>query len=210
VTEAEWNACTDPQPMLEFLQGKASDRKLWLIAVGYCRSIWRLMNDPRSRRGVEVAEQVADGYVTRTELEQVSQEATTAWREHRDVASAAACQASFIKGVDDRSWLEWIASSASDTVAPEIGRNRHARVHVLHEVFGNPFRPTTLDQAWLTGSVVSLAQAIYTDRAFDRLPVLADALEDAGCTNQDILDHCRQPGEHCRGCWVVDLLLGKE
>jgi hypothetical protein len=67
-----------------------------------------------------------------------------------------------------------------------------------------------INSAWLSSSVVSLAQAIYDDRTFDRLPILADALEDAGCTNQDILNHCRQPGEHCRGCWVVDLLLGKE
>jgi hypothetical protein len=71
-----------------------------------------------------------------------------------------------------------------------------------------PFCPK-VDPAWLTAKVVALAQAIYDDRAFDRLPILADALEDAGCTNQDILAHCRQPGEHVRGCWVVDLLLGK-
>jgi hypothetical protein len=58
--------------------------------------------------------------------------------------------------------------------------------------------------------VVHLAQAICEERAFDRLPILADALEDAGCTNADVLDHCRQPGEHVRGCWVVNLLLGKE
>jgi hypothetical protein len=63
---------------------------------------------------------------------------------------------------------------------------------------------------WNSSTVVSLAQSIYTDRTFDRLPILADALEDAGCTNQDILNHCRQPGEHVRGCWVVDLLTGRK
>lgn len=71
----------------------------------------------------------------------------------------------------------------------------------------------TADLSWLAsnnGTVVKLAQAIYDERAFDRLPILADALEDAGCTNQDILAHCRGGGEHSRGCWVVDLLLGKE
>jgi len=67
-----------------------------------------------------------------------------------------------------------------------------------------------LAPAWLTSTVTSLAQSIYQERAFDRLPILADALEDSGCTNPDILNHCRQPGEHVRGCWVVDLLLGKE
>jgi hypothetical protein len=67
----------------------------------------------------------------------------------------------------------------------------------------------TIWLAWNDGIVPKLAQAIYDDRVFDRLPILADALEEAGCTNADILNHCRQPGEHVRGCWVVDLLLGK-
>jgi hypothetical protein len=66
------------------------------------------------------------------------------------------------------------------------------------------------DQHGLNNTVIALAEAIYDERAFDRLPILADALEEAGCTNADILNHCRQPGEHVRGCWVVDLILGKE
>lgn len=76
-------------------------------------------------------------------------------------------------------------------------------------VFGNPFRPVVTDPAWLTTTVQSIASYIYQDRAFDRLPILADALEEIGCTNADVLLHCRQPGEHVRGCWVVDLMLGK-
>lgn len=62
---------------------------------------------------------------------------------------------------------------------------------------------------WRTSTVVALAQGIYDDRAFDRLPILADALQDAGCDNPDILNHCRDTGPHARGCWVVDLVLGK-
>ena len=80
---------------------------------------------------------------------------------------------------------------------------------ILRCIFGNPFRAGTCDTAWQTATVTSLAQAIYDERAFDRLPILADALEDAGCTNADILSHCRGPGPHVRGCWVVDLLLGR-
>jgi hypothetical protein len=76
-------------------------------------------------------------------------------------------------------------------------------------IFGNPFRPATLDPAWRTDTVVALARGIYDDRAFDRLPILADALQDAGCDNDDILNHCRDAGPHARGCWVVDLVLGK-
>ena len=67
-----------------------------------------------------------------------------------------------------------------------------------------------MDSRWLTGNVVALADAIYAGRAFDRLPILADAFEDAGCTDRDILDHCRGPGPHVRGCWVVDLVLEKK
>jgi hypothetical protein len=84
------------------------------------------------------------------------------------------------------------------------------QIRLLRDIFGNPFRPVTLNPAWCTSNVTGLAQSIYVDRAFDRLPILADALEEAGCDNADILNHCRQPGEHVRGCWVVDLVLRKE
>ena len=84
---------------------------------------------------------------------------------------------------------------------------------LLRDVFGNPFRPPpVIDPSWFASNdsaIRKMAQSIYDARAFDRLPLLADALEDAGCTDADILSHCRTPGEHVRGCWVVDLLLGK-
>ena len=67
----------------------------------------------------------------------------------------------------------------------------------------------TADPSWLTSTVLTLAEGIYADRAFDRLPLLADALEEAGCADAEILRHCRKPGEHVRGCWLLDLLLGK-
>lgn len=97
-------------------------------------------------------------------------------------------------------------------------RNREAEVQeraeqtrLVRDIFGPlPFRPVTISPAWQTANLVSLAEAICADRAFDRMPILADALEDAGCTNAEILVHCRGPGPHVRGCWVVDLLLGKE
>jgi hypothetical protein len=77
----------------------------------------------------------------------------------------------------------------------------------LRDVVGNPFRPAAVDPVWRTTDVLLLAQGIYEDRAFDRLPILADALEDAGCADADILGHCRGPGHHIRGCWVVDLFI---
>ena len=77
-------------------------------------------------------------------------------------------------------------------------------------IFGNPFHPVVLDPSWRTSTVLSLAGGIYEERAFDRMPILADALQDAGCEDAEVLVHCRNPGPHVRGCWVLDLLLGKE
>jgi hypothetical protein len=85
-----------------------------------------------------------------------------------------------------------------------------AQCRLVRHIFGNPFRPVAVDPSWLTPAVTKLARAVYDDRAFDRVPELADTLERAGCTNTDILAHCRQPGEHVRGCWAVDLILRKE
>jgi hypothetical protein len=81
---------------------------------------------------------------------------------------------------------------------------------LLREVFGNPFSPIAVDPTWLTPTVLDLARKAYEDRAFDRLPILADALEDAGCENPSLLTHLRGPGPHVKGCWAVDLVLAKE
>ena len=80
----------------------------------------------------------------------------------------------------------------------------------LRDIFGNPFRPVTLLPEWRTSTVLALATGIYEEKAFDRMPILADALQDSGCTNEDILNHCRSETVHTRGCWCVDLLLSKE
>jgi hypothetical protein len=96
--------------------------------------------------------------------------------------------------------------------SPGQAFERQAQVGLLRCIFGNPFRPGAVDDAWLAwndNAVRRMAQAIYNERGFDRLPILGGALEDAGCTDRDILDHCRGPGPHVRGCWAVDLLLGK-
>lgn len=77
-------------------------------------------------------------------------------------------------------------------------------------VSGDPFRPVAFDPRWLSETAVALATGIYAERAFDRMPILADALEEAGCDDADVLSHCRGPGPHVRGCWVVDRVLGKE
>jgi hypothetical protein len=81
---------------------------------------------------------------------------------------------------------------------------------LAHDIFGNPFQPSAFDPRWRTADAVGLARGIYEDRAFDRLPLLADALMDAGCADDQMVGHCRGDGPHARGCWVVDLVLGKE
>jgi hypothetical protein len=86
---------------------------------------------------------------------------------------------------------------------------RAAQANALRDILGSPFRAVTLQLNWLTSDVRLLAHAIYEEHTFDVLPILADALEEAGCTNQDVLSHCRGPGPHVRGCWVVDQILGK-
>jgi hypothetical protein len=78
------------------------------------------------------------------------------------------------------------------------------------EHFGDILRPATLDPSCRTTTAIQLAQQMYDSRDFSAMPILADALQDAGCDNADLLDHCRGPGPHVRGCWVVDLVLGKE
>jgi hypothetical protein len=96
----------------------------------------------------------------------------------------------------------------------ERSRQRMARrvSELLRDIVGDPFRPALVDPAWLTwrdGLLVSMARRMYDVRNFADMPKLADALEEAGCSVADILNHCRSPGEHARGCHVVDLLLGK-
>ena len=101
--------------------------------------------------------------------------------------------------------MMYISARAEDESLPT-----ESTANLFRELFGGPFRPIALAPSWLTSDVLTLATGIYANRAFDRMPILADALQDTGCDNDDILNHCRQPGGHVRGCWVIDLLLGKK
>lgn len=106
------------------------------------------------------------------------------------------------------SFIEWLSRKVGFT-RPDIESQEQAAL--IRDIFGLlPFRVIRFPLSQRSSTVEQLAEAIYHDRAFDRLPVLADALEEAGCTDAAILNHCRQPGVHVRGCWVVDLVLGKE
>lgn len=106
----------------------------------------------------------------------------------------------------------WATAASDEAAEAAVESERPKQLHLFRDVFANPFRSVSIKGCWLKwneGTVVKLAQGMYDERAFDRLPILADALEDAGCGDAEILAHCRQPGEHVRGCWCLDLLLGK-
>ena len=229
MTEAEWLACADPTPMLEFLQGKASDRKLRLFAVACCRRIWESMSDVRSRSVVLVAERFVDGLAAADELQAAYEQARAA---DSDIYAKGGNQyaSTAVLGLQPSLNLRCVTNDVFNcltlcderlnTVAHDEARFNdllarleadewRTQSRLLHDVFGNPFRTVSADPSWLTSDVLALATGIYQDRAFDRMPIFADALQDAGCDNDDILNHCRQPGEHVRGCWVVDLVLGK-
>jgi hypothetical protein len=93
---------------------------------------------------------------------------------------------------------------------PEPGLPAAEQVAVIHDLFGNPFRPVAFASEWRTDTAVTLAKQMYESRDFSAMPILADALQDAGCDSNDVLSHCRDVNQvHVRGCWVVDLVLGK-
>ena len=229
--EEEWLTCSAPQPLLEHLQGQVSERKLRLFGVACCRRISDLIIDDRSRAALEMAERFADGQAAPKELRQAAKEARIAAddRGMPEVAVLTVMSRSYRPALTAQEAAEAVRRDERAPHRPMIATTWEAvrnptnyalkektiseqkgQVVLIRDIFGNPFRPVTTEPAWLTSTVVSLATAIYTDRAFDRLPILADALEDAGCTNEEILNHCRQPGEHVRGCWVVDLVLKKK
>jgi hypothetical protein len=236
MSEAEWLACSDPEPMLEFLRGKRSDRKLRLFAVACCRRIWDRLVEDGSRHAVQVAERFADGLATPRQLQmarKISEESkdpapwggerACAWSATHNSAWSAAEGAARTSQVAMSSDWDAAGRKADRTHDPadrervgtvfrrERDLHRKAQAALLRCIFGLlPFRPATINATWQTSNVTALARSIYDDRAFDRLPILADALEDAGCDNADILQHCRSGGEHVRGCWIIDLVLGKE
>jgi hypothetical protein len=218
MTEAEWQSCADPTPMQAALRGKASARKLRLFAVACCRRLGPLLQDTRIITALDVAERHADGAATQADLEAALQGAVKAQRSQRRkallfayAAVMDACDVCFLGAPEKVAWAEAAAADSRATHGEHLRLTRPdlyaSLAALLRDVIGSPFHPVVVDPSWLTPAVVQLAQGIYDGRAFDRLPILADALEDAGCTNAEVLGHCRQPGTHVRGCWLVDGLL---
>jgi hypothetical protein len=223
VTEAEWLACEDPVRMLEFLRGKVSERKLRLFACACYRRFHEHFvpdDDGDGLFAVELAEAYADGDATAADLAEVRGEIVEClWDaqsscvvRHRVAECATVVPLGDVTRVAD-AFILWLEANVDESEVDKDTREEHAYQAVtLRDLFGNPFRPTAAKPAWLTwnsGTVTKLARDLYDARAFDRLPLLADALEDAGCSDAEILGHLRSPGPHVRGCWAVDLVLGK-
>lgn len=231
MTEAEWLASETPEPMLKLLEGKASERKLRLFAVACCRAIWDLMDDPRSRNVLDRIQEYVDGLIPPDVMHAAHESAADAagdgqrdYHFRNEYPSSAAKYASdtlahgfwdveHVVGVcaADAQWACAVAGVVGGKPDPDpITTARAIQSGFARDIFGNPFRPVAADPAWLTSDVVALARGIYEDRAFERLPILADALQDAGCGDEQILAHCRDPqAAHVRGCWIIDLVLGK-
>jgi hypothetical protein len=232
MNEAEWTKCEQPEVMLAFLleNGRASKRKLLLFACAGVRRGWSLLTQERSRFGVEVRERYEDGLATAEELSRAMEAAAHARAEVRAPYRLAARAVEWRAPEVGPVWMAWAASTAAygnyvgidmaargiACVAPITWEDAYAaeqavQAALLRDFFGPlPFREVRIDPAWLVwndGTIVKLAASIYEGRAFERMPILADALEEAGCTNSEILGHCRGPGPHARGCWALDALL---
>jgi hypothetical protein len=234
VDEIQWRTCHEPGVLLLHVQGRISDRQLRLYGCACVRRIWRLLADPYSTHAVEVAERFADGQANDTEREEAYEaargvaEAIMDFEEyHGGYSAALAAQATadevsvedlplFAAGSYGPGWHAAMAAAEADGPGA-AAREEAAQAAILRDLF--PFRAVAVDAAWRSwqgGTIPRLAQAAYDERLLPaglldnaRLAVLADALEEAGCSDSLVLDHLRGGAAHVRGCFAVDALLGR-
>jgi hypothetical protein len=186
------------------------DRKFRLLAVACGRRVEQHTPTEVGKAAIDIAEQFADRKATAIDLRASNRATWSAFRDHQNHPTSNALWTA--------AWVtEWkvinAASQAITGVEASKGKSAQVRSYlceIIRDIFGDPFRaPPPLPASCLTPTVTSLATTIYDERAFARLPELADALAAAGCTEADVLAHCRSPGPHARGCWAVDLVLSK-
>lgn len=217
MTEAEWLASDDPWRMLQFLHdSKQSERKIRLFNAAICRRFWRYL-PPNSRAVLNDSELLADGLIAEPDdkmelctraniaaapfdrLHPTKNFPSDEVRFQRN-AAAAVCYA-VIPGE------LWGAISYFWELDPS---EKQPHSVIIRDVFGNPFYSPQIMPCWKSAEIVTLARTIYEEEAFSRLPELGEALEEAGCHSAEILEHCYEAGPHFRGCWLADMLLGKE
>ena len=204
MTAEKWDGTDNPNELLRLLPRVKPytvrafrARKLRLIACGILRASWDELPDDLLRASVVTAEAFADGATWAAALADRQREVahTAHWLKSQYVELCYQL-------------LQPQSSKAVNGCLLSGGWPRNC--HIIRDVFGNPFRQVAFDPAWSSSTVVDLAQAMYESRDFAAMPVLADAIEEAGCDHPDVLAHCRNPEQvHVRGCWVVDLVLGK-
>lgn len=233
MTEAEWLTTSEVETL--WSSTPLSPRKERLLCVACCNCVRNFYTDQIVHVAIETAEQYADGNINEPHLlatraavyaslspvvEEAArpdfgaQDAKNAvriaceeWPNSLDcaevVASAVWCREHDVQGGPADSPDGYKPFESATSVM------REKLCQFLRDIGGNPFHPVTFDPAWRTSTVLALASQMYNTRDFTPMPILADALQDAGCEHEDILTHCRGPGPHIRGCWVVDLVLGK-
>ena len=222
MTEAEWMVCNDPEEMYfrAVRPLRSSRRRMDLFCLACVRSVLHLMEDESAKRAFAWLEEhpghrclpESGGHV-RDLFQGPAVGLYEAHHRREGGVGGFAVHVAYDLWAD---WYEYAFPNLCELSTAYPGALREdPRAYlsaITRDIFGNPFHPATIAPGWLAwndGAIRKMAQLVYDERTFDRLPLLADALEDAGCTDAAILGHCRGGGEHVRGCWVVDLLLGK-
>jgi len=206
MTEAEWFAATDAEQLLACDEVDRSPRKLHLLMVGLCRLAWDRHGIPEVRHLFATAEQHAEGTTDPEPVASLRRNYEGLWFRGIPVSSLLASVATIRLAL-----LAFLMEVESSTVKEWKLITQATRVATLRDVLDNPFSPVEPDPEWFTSTAVGLARGMYESRDFSGMPILADALQEAGCENADVLSHCRDPhAVHVCGCWVVDLVLGKD
>ncbi len=225
MTEVEWLHGVKMTPLMNWLRRRGTQRQFYLAGCAAVRAIEDQLPDPKYAELIVLVEQYADGHLAREDLRCAhhtleaeafaeyltlqNQGKSSRWLSRRTGPMFAAVHAA----MPDGGWEAGFSAMAAATSAGKRAVIWQEQCAILRDIFGNPFQPVpSVDPSWLTwheGTVPRIAQAIYEQRAFDRLPILADALQEADCQNAVLLDHCRLPGRHVLGCWLLDLLLSK-
>ncbi len=225
MTEAQWLTATDPAALLTLSMEETHERKVWLFGCACCRRIWGLLIHPSSRFAVEVAERYAEGVTGRSDLDiaaggarlasNLAREDAEPFASATDPSPASyevAAHAAYKLSHPARpvGWLLMRETAEAASIASGQPSEDAVQTEFIRDIFGNPFRPVAFSPEWRTSTAIAIAQQMFESRDFSAMPILADALQDAGCDNDDILNHCRDEKQvHVRGCWVVDLVLGK-
>jgi hypothetical protein len=207
MTEAEWLACDEPYAILQAAGARATERKLRLFCVACCRQVLHLA--PAARRksaeaALGVAERFADGRATKAARLKAEKKARGSYSMvHATLPARCTPSDGFYAARHAVEFAGYGKKGVGDDVT------RAAQAALARDILGPlDYRPVVLDPNWLTSTVTALARQVYESGDFSPMPILADALQDAGCDSPDVLDHCRGPGPHVRGCWAVDLIRG--